>query len=289
MQTTIQKWGIAWRAHPKGIVKEAHVAYGTQVICLLDDGKIVIDPRAEPEYRLEDLLKGVTKRNLHAEVLRAGRRAGGVVMAASYCPKRETWLDILQPQAGHEQAGHRPALVSLAGSVQPKGGVGAPVPHYKSGQGYPFEVRVPDGLKAAGPFCPIRSKAWIGRRARHCFSVPSGIHREASVEQAWHIARLRERSEGADNRLDRNKPDAQQTAPGYFAPLKTHSLVTSAASQKGHSLRRREERTYANEKTSPRVWYTMSLQTWRILTCGRAALHCGRILPHSRARVDLLG
>lgn len=69
MQTTIQKWGNSLAVRiPKAFVKEAHVAYGTQVDLSVDDGKIVIDPHAEPEYRLEDLLKKVTKRNLHAEV-----------------------------------------------------------------------------------------------------------------------------------------------------------------------------------------------------------------------------
>jgi len=41
---------------------------GTAVDLSVDDGKIVIAPRPEPEYKLEDLLKSVTKRNLHAEV-----------------------------------------------------------------------------------------------------------------------------------------------------------------------------------------------------------------------------
>jgi antitoxin MazE len=69
MHTTIQKWGNSLAVRiPKAFVKEAHVAYGTPVDLSVDDGKIVIDPRTEPEYRLEDLLKGVTKRNLHAEV-----------------------------------------------------------------------------------------------------------------------------------------------------------------------------------------------------------------------------
>ena len=69
MQTKIQKWGNSLAVRiPKAFVKEAHVACGTSVDLTVDDGKIVIDPHTEPEYRLEDLLKGVTKRNLHAEV-----------------------------------------------------------------------------------------------------------------------------------------------------------------------------------------------------------------------------
>lgn len=69
MQTKIQKWGnsLAIRI-PKAFVKEAHVACGTPVDLFVEDGKIVINPHTEPEYRLDDLLKGVTKRNIHAEV-----------------------------------------------------------------------------------------------------------------------------------------------------------------------------------------------------------------------------
>jgi antitoxin MazE len=69
MQTTIQKWGNSLAVRiPKAFVKETHVACGTSVDLSLDDGRIVIDPHTEPEYRLADLLKGVTTRNLHAEV-----------------------------------------------------------------------------------------------------------------------------------------------------------------------------------------------------------------------------
>lgn len=69
MQTTIQKWGNSLAVRiPKAFVKEARVACGTPVDLSVDDGKIVIDPHAKLEYRLEDLLKGVTKHNIHAEV-----------------------------------------------------------------------------------------------------------------------------------------------------------------------------------------------------------------------------
>ena len=69
MHTTIQKWGnsLAIRI-PKAFVNEAGVAYGAPVDLSVVEGRIVIAPRQEPEPRLEDLLKGVTKRNLHSEV-----------------------------------------------------------------------------------------------------------------------------------------------------------------------------------------------------------------------------
>jgi len=73
VKTTIQKWGNSLAVRiPKAFVKESHVAYGTAVDLSVIDGKIVLDPHPEPEYRLEDLLKGVTKRNLHAEVESGG-------------------------------------------------------------------------------------------------------------------------------------------------------------------------------------------------------------------------
>ncbi len=69
MQTKIQKWGnsLAIRI-PKAFGKEAHVANGTPVALSVEDGKIVIAPHVQPEYRLEDLLKGITTKNIHAEV-----------------------------------------------------------------------------------------------------------------------------------------------------------------------------------------------------------------------------
>jgi len=73
MQTTIQKWGNSLAVRiPTAFAKETHVACGTAVELSVDDGRLVMDPRTEPEYRLEDLLKGVTKRNLHAEVETGG-------------------------------------------------------------------------------------------------------------------------------------------------------------------------------------------------------------------------
>ncbi len=73
MQTKIQKWGNSLAVRiPQAFVKEAGVAYGSLVELSVDDGKIVIDPKTEPTYRLEELLKGVTRQNVHAEVDHGG-------------------------------------------------------------------------------------------------------------------------------------------------------------------------------------------------------------------------
>ncbi len=69
METKIQKWGNSLAVRiPKAFVREAHVAYGTTVNLSVDDGKIVIDPHVQTEYRLDDLLEGITRQNMHAEV-----------------------------------------------------------------------------------------------------------------------------------------------------------------------------------------------------------------------------
>ena len=69
MQTKIQKWGNSLAVRiPTAFVKEANVAYGTTVDISVENGRIVIDPQGEPVYTLEELLKGVTKNNLHTGV-----------------------------------------------------------------------------------------------------------------------------------------------------------------------------------------------------------------------------
>jgi mRNA interferase MazF len=67
----------------------------------------------------------------------------------AYVPDRGdvVWLT-LTPQAGHEQAGRRPAIV-----LSPKryNGVGlAGVPGDEPLEGLPFEVALPSGLRVAG-------------------------------------------------------------------------------------------------------------------------------------------
>ena len=76
MEAKIQKWGNSLAVRiPKAFVKEAHVEYGSVVDLSLEDGKIVIDPKVQPEYSLKDLLKDVRKGNLHSEVS-TGHAAG---------------------------------------------------------------------------------------------------------------------------------------------------------------------------------------------------------------------
>ena len=62
---------------------------------------------------------------------------------ASYVPRRGDiiWL-ILNPQAGHEQAGRRPAFVVSPHPYHKKVGLVLVCPITSQIKGYPFEVRV---------------------------------------------------------------------------------------------------------------------------------------------------
>jgi antitoxin MazE len=68
MQVEVVKWGNSCGVRlPAVVLKEAHVALGDRLDLTMQDGKIVLEP-AQREYRLQDMLAGITKRNLHATV-----------------------------------------------------------------------------------------------------------------------------------------------------------------------------------------------------------------------------
>ena len=74
-----------------------------------------------------------------------------MVDARAYVPQRGdvVWFS-LNPQAGHEQAGRRPAVVASPGSYNAKTGLALLCPITSQVKGYPFEVRLPEGLPATG-------------------------------------------------------------------------------------------------------------------------------------------
>lgn len=79
------------------------------------------------------------------------------------------WIDFT-PQAGHEQAGRRPALILSPKSYNRKTGLAIACPITSHAKGYPFEVPIPDGLPIMGVILAdhIRSIDW---RARHAERV----------------------------------------------------------------------------------------------------------------------
>lgn len=69
MTAKVQKWGnsLALRL-PKALVNEFRLEQGSAVELRVVDGKLIVEPQRAPQYRLGDLLKKVSKRNLHAEI-----------------------------------------------------------------------------------------------------------------------------------------------------------------------------------------------------------------------------
>ncbi len=99
----------------------------------------------------------------------------------SYCPKRGdvVWISFT-PQAGHEQTGRQPALVLSPQAYNRKVGLAILCPLTNQVKGYPFEVRVPDGLKASGAVLAdqVKSMDWRAREASRLCTLPETTVRQ---------------------------------------------------------------------------------------------------------------
>lgn len=75
------------------------------------------------------------------------------------------WLQF-SPQAGHEQSGHRPALVLSPASYNGKTGMMVCCPMTTQIKGYPFEVRVTGREPGVVLADQIKSLDWRARNAK---------------------------------------------------------------------------------------------------------------------------
>jgi mRNA interferase MazF len=86
----------------------------------------------------------------------------------AYVPERgdAVWIT-LDPQAGHEQAGRRPALVLSPSAYNGRVGLALFCPITRQVKGYPFEVPLPAGLPVAGAIGAdqVKSLDWRARKA----------------------------------------------------------------------------------------------------------------------------
>ena len=94
-----------------------------------------------------------------------------------YVPERGyvVWVS-LDPQAGHEQAGRRPALVVSPRAYNGKAGLALLCPITSQVKGYPFEVALPAGLEVDGVVLAdqVKSLDWRARRAERAGRLPAG-------------------------------------------------------------------------------------------------------------------
>ena len=92
---------------------------------------------------------------------------------AAYCPKRGDviWISF------NPQAGHRPALVLSPQTYNRKVGMVLLCPVTNPVKGYPFEVCLPDGLKASGAVLSdqVKSMDWRARKASFLCRAPDKV------------------------------------------------------------------------------------------------------------------
>jgi mRNA interferase MazF len=83
------------------------------------------------------------------------------------------WIT-LNPQAGHEQAGRRPAVVLSPLAYNEKVGLAILCPITSQEKGYPFEIGIPTGLAVAGVILAdqVKSLDWRAREAERICALP---------------------------------------------------------------------------------------------------------------------
>lgn len=98
-----------------------------------------------------------------------------MVRRREYVPERgdAVWIT-LNPQAGHEQSGRRPALVVSPAAYNGKVGLALLCPITNQVKGYPFEVLIPARLKVSGAVLSdqVKSLDWRARRAELIGRIP---------------------------------------------------------------------------------------------------------------------
>lgn len=97
------------------------------------------------------------------------------------------WINF-NPQAGHEQAGHRPALVLSPRSYHERTAFAVVCPITSNVMPYPFKVVLPDGLPIGGAVLADQVKS-IDRRARQ-LKVAGSTPRTVLVEVQAKLAAL---------------------------------------------------------------------------------------------------
>ena len=98
-------------------------------------------------------------------------------MPRTYIPDtgEVAWLEF-DPQAGHEQAGHRPALVISPASYSGKTGLMVCCPMSTKIKGHPFEVVTQvDGVDCAALSDQVKSLDWKVRRAKKKAAVDEEV------------------------------------------------------------------------------------------------------------------
>lgn len=108
-------------------------------------------------------------------------------MAKQYVPERGdvVWLNFT-PQSGHEQAGHRPALVLTPKGYNQKTGLMVCCPITSQVKGYPFEVVIEGSKDVSGAVLSDQFKSldWQASRAAYKGRVDAKVLRQVLGKMA---------------------------------------------------------------------------------------------------------
>ena len=100
-----------------------------------------------------------------------------------YVPRRGDiiWVN-MTPQAGHELAGRRPAVVLTPEKYNHRVGLAIVCPITSKLKGYPFEVVIPPKMKIGGAVLAdhVRNVDWNAREAEFACALPEEILHEVT-------------------------------------------------------------------------------------------------------------
>ena len=103
------------------------------------------------------------------------------MVAGHYVPGRGdlVWIS-LNPRAGHEQAGRRPALVLSPIEYNKRVGLALLCPVTSKAKGYPFEIALPKDLEISGIVLAdqVKSLDWRARKAERVCEAPQSVMSE---------------------------------------------------------------------------------------------------------------
>lgn len=106
-------------------------------------------------------------------------------MKHPYIPDRGDIVYLnFDPTKGHEQRGHRPALVLSPRSYNLKSTLALLTPITKQQKGYPFEVLLPPGLQTQGVILADQIKCldWKVRGVKFVESIPDNLVEEVQAK-----------------------------------------------------------------------------------------------------------
>jgi mRNA interferase MazF len=105
-------------------------------------------------------------------------------MFKKYVPDRGdvVWIDF-DPQAGHEQRGHRPALVISKKLYNKNTNLALFCPITSKEKGFSFEVPLPSDAMITGVVLSdqVKNLDWKARKAEYVFSLPEDVMNEILI------------------------------------------------------------------------------------------------------------